>query len=265
MIKQAIHFKRSLKVVLFIAQKRGLFYVLKYCLKTLRKQPVDFFFELRFLFYNKRGIEIGGPSKVFLPGGLFPIIEVCKEIDNVNYKETTIWGYSKSSLYRKTIICEASCLGEYVGGEKYDFLCTSNVIEHLANPLKALFKWKHVIKKGGIMVIVFPNKDLTFDHRRPPTTIKHIIDDFKNDVDEKDLSHLVEIMKLHDITLDPHAGTFKDFVIRSLKNYEYRCLHHHVFTLSSLTRILTTFLKMEIIFAGELPLNNLILVAKRIY
>jgi len=114
------------------------------------------------------------------------------------------------------------------------------------------------------MVIVFPNKDLTFDHRRPPTSIKHIVDDFKNDVDEKDLSHLIEVIKLHDIALDPHAGTLRDFVIRSLENYKYRCLHHHVLTLSSLTKILTVFLKMEIIFAGELPLNNLILIVRRI-
>lgn len=263
MKRRFIKFKRTINVILFIAAKRGLSYILKYVVLRLRKQPVNIFFELSSLFSDKRGIEIGGPTKIFLPEGIFPVISVSKKVDNVNYKEETIWGRSKSRFYRKTIICEAASL-EHIRDGEYDFLITSNVIEHLANPLKALLEWKRVIKSGGVMVIVFPNKDLTFDHKRQPTTIDHVINDFKNNVDERDLSHLMEIIALHDITLDPEAGTFKDFVIRSLKNYEYRCLHHHVFTLSSLTKLLKEFLGMEIIFAGELPLNNLIIVSRKI-
>ena len=140
MKRKLIQFKRIIKALLFITVKRGLSYVLKYIVLRLRRQPIDVFFELSFLFFNKRGIEIGGPSRIFLPRGFFPVIEVAKEVDNVNYKEITIWGCSKSPFHRKTIVCEATCLGEYVKDEEYDFLITSNVIEHLANPLKALLQ-----------------------------------------------------------------------------------------------------------------------------
>jgi hypothetical protein len=53
--------------------------------------------------------------------------------------------------------------------------------------------------------------------------------DYKNNIGEDDLSHLEEILKLHDLSLDPPAGTFEQFKARSLKNIENRCLHHHVF------------------------------------
>ncbi|MBS7605788.1 MAG: methyltransferase domain-containing protein [Ignisphaera sp.] len=263
MKRKLIQYLRTVKVILFITIRRGLPYIIHYVSLRLRKQPIEAFFRFSFLFSNKRGVEIGGPSKIFLPKGIFPVISVSKEVDNVNYREKTIWGETNSHFYRKTIICEAASL-KPIKDKEYDFLITSNVIEHLANPLKAFLEWKRIIKSGGIMLIVFPNKDLTFDHRRRPTTIDHIIDDFKNNVDEQDLSHLIEIIELHDITLDPYAGTFKDFIIRSLKNYEYRCLHHHVFTLSSLIKLLKEFLGMEIIYANEIPLNNLIIIARRI-
>ena len=171
-------------------------------------------------------------------------------------------GEIKLPFYRKTIICEATNLSQ-IKDEEYDFLITSHTIEHLANPLKALYEWKRVLKKKGIMLIVFPNKDLTFDHKRPITNVDHIVNDFKNKVDETDLSHLMEIIKFHDISLDPSAGTFKDFVLRSLQNYKYRCLHHHVFTESSLAKILREFLGMKIVLIRELPLNSIVLIARK--
>jgi hypothetical protein len=54
------------------------------------------------------------------------------------------------------------------------------------------------LKNNGILLFVLPQKEGTFDHKRSVTTIKHLIEDFENDIDEDYLSHLPEILKLHD-------------------------------------------------------------------
>lgn len=114
----------------------------------------------------------------------------------------------------------------------YDFLLSSNCLEHVANPLKALFEWHRVLRPGGYLILVLPRKDGTFDHRRSVTTFEHIFSDFKKGVGEDDMTHLEEILQLHDLSLDPPAGTLEQFRARSLKNGENRTLHHHVFDLS---------------------------------
>ena len=56
-----------------------------------------------------------------------------------------------------------------------------------------------------------------------------MFEDFKNGTGEDDLTHLPEILELHDLACDVGAGTFEQFRARSLENFSNRCLHHHVF------------------------------------
>jgi hypothetical protein len=86
-----------------------------------------------------------------------------------------------------------------------------------------------VAKPGGAIIVVLPYYRRTFDHRRRPTSVEHMVEDFQLGRDESDLTHLPEILELHDLALDPAAGTLANFRERSLRNFENRCLHHHVF------------------------------------
>ncbi len=111
----------------------------------------------------------------------------------------------------------------------YDFVISSHVLEHVANPIQALWEWVRVLKDDGLFVLVVPHKDGTFDHRRPVTSLHHLIQDFDRKTTEADTTHLEEILALHDLRKDPEAGDFEAFRERSMKNLENRCLHHHVF------------------------------------
>lgn len=195
-------------------------------------------------FRNKKGIEIGGPSSFFAGMKGYPIYEYSATLDNVNFSDKTIWeGEIKSSVFQylphksgRQFIAEASNLSE-IPDETYDFLLSSHCLEHCANVLKTVNEWKRVVKSKGLIFLILPNKAQTFDHRRDVTSFSHLIEDFKNNTGEDDLTHLSEILDNHDLSLDPPAGTLEEFQQRSLQNFSNRCLHHHVFDLPLLKKV----------------------------
>jgi hypothetical protein len=80
------------------------------------------------------------------------------------------------------------------------------------------------------MLLTLPNPDFTFDWRRPITTLEHMKRDYELGTPESDLTHLEEVLSLHDLSRDPGAGTHKDFRQRCLENLKFRAIHHHVFS-----------------------------------
>jgi ubiquinone/menaquinone biosynthesis C-methylase UbiE len=133
---------------------------------------------------------------------------------------------------------------------KYDFIISSHCLEHIANPLKAIEEWIRVIKKGGFILLLLPDKDYCFDHDRPITEFSHLIEDFQNNTTEDDLTHLNEILELDDWKMHLDSRTFEEFRKKSLNNYENRSLHHHVFDLALLTEIFNNF-RLEVILTYE--------------
>ncbi|MGH2649529.1 MAG: methyltransferase domain-containing protein [Ginsengibacter sp.] len=120
----------------------------------------------------------------------------------------------------------------------YDFVLSCNNLEHMANPLKAVLEWKRILKKDGVMILVLPNKEANFDHKRPYTSIEHLINDYNSKTAEDDMTHLIEILKLHDLKRDPQARFYDNFVARCNDNFKNRCMHHHVFNQQLLKNIM---------------------------
>lgn len=187
---------------------------------------------------DKVGLEIGGPSPIFAKNGLFPIYPFVKRLDNCNFSQQTVWEGSLSEGMHfhydgdhppsRQFIRDAVDL-HGISADAYDFVLSSHNIEHIANPLRAFREWLRVLKDSGIIVLAVPHLDGTFDHNRPVTPLRHIVEDFQNNVGEDDLTHLPEILALHDLQLDPLAGSIENFRKRSEQNQENRCLHQHVF------------------------------------
>ena len=59
----------------------------------------------------------------------------------------------------------------------YDFVISAHVIEHLEDPLGAIRNAIRVLKRGGIFILVVPDRRFTFDKGRPPTPLAHVIAD----------------------------------------------------------------------------------------
>ncbi len=193
---------------------------------------------VRALLQHKFGLEIGGPSSVFGDAGALPLYKFLGGLDNSVFSLETIWegkrseGLTFSFHYHKAngfnyIRDATDLLG--IPNHHYDFLLSSHCLEHIANPVKALKEWIRVLKPGGYFLVLLPDYRRTFDHRRKPTSVEHMLQDYVFETDETDLTHLQEILALHDLSLDLAAGTKDEFRQRSLRNFENRCLHHHVF------------------------------------
>lgn len=70
------------------------------------------------------------------------------------------------------------------------FVASSHVLEHVANPLAALSEWFRVIRHGGIIYMVIPDRRRTFDHLRPLTHPAHMLTDSRNRVTQSDGTHI---------------------------------------------------------------------------
>ena len=75
---------------------------------------------------------------------------------------------------------------------KFDFVITIHVLEHLTNPIKALLEWNRVVKEGGYIFTAIPQKEKTFDRYREKTPMIHLLDDFRYDVGPLDATHIIE-------------------------------------------------------------------------
>lgn len=186
----------------------------------------------------------------------------------MNFSNETIWeGQIKEEFFNfenkvlgKQFIKEASIL-DGIEPNQYDFVISSEMIQHIANPLRALYEWKRILVNDGFLILIVPNMNRTFDHRRELTTLQHLIDDYNNNTGEDDLTHLAEILKKHDLSRDQLAGSFEQFKNRSENNFKIRALHHHVFN-ETLVKEMLTFTGFKIIDI-ELFFTIIIVLAKK--
>jgi SAM-dependent methyltransferase len=194
---------------------------------------------------GSHGLEIGGPSAVFETTGLLPVYPVLGDIDGVQWAARTTWheldreqGYRPEGTRRGELhLLDDVDLGA-LPDDSYDVVVSSHVLEHIANPLRALAAWRRVTRPQGQLLIVAPHMAGTFDRRRPLTPLEHIVEDFEREVGEDDLTHLEETLRLHDRALDAEAGDDKAWFERRRSNVATRLLHHHTFTTPSLLALL---------------------------
>lgn len=220
---------------------------------------------------GKIGLEIGGPSHAFSNSGIMPLYKHAKRIDGINYTNKTIWSDNNKEEYYdkvgnvlgKQYILDGTNLeiGKLFQREVYDFILSSNNLEHIANPLKAIEQWISVLRIEGILIIIVPNKNCMFDHKRSIVDFSHLKSDYDNNIDENDMTHYEEIIREHDLKMDPRAGTKDEFIERSNKNYENRCFHQHVFDFQVLEEI-GKFFNLGIINEVDLTYENLIIYKK---
>ena len=225
----------------------------------------------RLIFEGKRAIEIGGPSKIFGDAGNLPVYTLLQHVDNCLFSNSTIWTgdvqngctyyYQDGKAPGTQFVCEGGSL-EGIPASSYDLVLSSHCLEHMANPLQALQGWKRVLKTGGCILLVLPHKDGTFDWKRPVTPVAHLIQDYEQNMGEDDLTHLPEILALHDMNRDEAAGSKEQFEQRCLNNARFRGMHHHVFTTRSVVEMMDRA-DFQLLEVGAFKPHNIVVLAAK--
>lgn len=124
--------------------------------------------ELAHLYCQGEGLEIGGSAHN--PFGL--------KTRNVDFtKEMTPFKEEEVRRCGEYLPVDIEAPGDRipVPDESQDFVVSSHVIEHFPDPMTALLEWYRVVRKGGIIFIIAPHKERTFDKDRPRTTLQELI------------------------------------------------------------------------------------------
>jgi SAM-dependent methyltransferase len=118
--------------------------------------------------------------------------------------DAPIPGFSPRPIYidRFKEFGRAACTADYYGdacqlpfhSNSLDYVASSHVLEHVANPVAALAEWYRVLRPGGIIYLVVPNRLATWDHTRPLTPVEHLLDDYVHGTTNCDATHIDEFV-----------------------------------------------------------------------
>jgi SAM-dependent methyltransferase len=120
-----------------------------------------------------------------------------------------------------------------------DYVASSHVLEHVANPVAALLEWHRVLVSGGLIYMVVPDRRYTFDRNRNLSTPQHIWEDYEKNVTQCDGTHIDEFVQGADWSLYrsdiPEGGVADDkadlqsLYTNTIKNGAEINIHFHVF------------------------------------
>ena len=236
-------------------------------LRRALRRPIPGHHVVQAALRGQSGLEIGGPTKLFRRD--LPIYRVVRALDGVNFSHTTVWEgtLTEGRTFRwgrrglgHQYICDATDLGR-IADARYDFVLSSNNLEHIANPLKAMAEWVRVLRPGGHLLLVLPRKESNFDRRRPITPFRHLLDDHEQGTTEHDLTHVEEIVALHDYRMTPDTASAEALRARGVENFENRCLHHHVYDPALIEQVLR-HAGLEPVWAASTGTDHLMLGRK---
>ena len=129
------------------------------------------------------------------------------------------------------VIDDAETLATVADG-RFDFLIAAHVIEHMRNPIGALVNWLRVVRDGGLVYLIVPDKRRTFDRLRVRTTLEHMVLDYEQPSRERDFEHFLDyaVFVQHAMT-DQAIGE-----ATRLRDTDYS-IHFHVFLPQDVVRL----------------------------
>jgi len=135
-------------------------------------------------------------------------------------------------LVEPDILGDAATL-EGVESESFDFLVSAHVIEHMPDPVGSLKNWLRVIKNGGLLYLIVPDKRAIFDKNRMRTTLEHLILDYEQPSLNRDFEHFL------DYAIHVHGKEGQEAIddARKLVAEDYS-IHFHVFIPTDIVNLL---------------------------
>ena len=129
-----------------------------------------------------------------------------------------------------------------IGDGSQDFVIASHVIEHLANPLAMLLEIYRVLRKGALLVLLVPDRHKTFDRDRQPTSLSHVIDEYRDDIRTVDDAHILDFIRGTSAlrTVDDGVEIANpELMSDEIGIHRQRSVHAHVWDLDEFSEMMT--------------------------
>ena len=78
---------------------------------------------------------------------------------------------------------------------QFSFVICNHVLEHVANPFRAVQELFRIVRPGGHVAVAIPDMRYTFDHDRPLTSFAHLWSDYETGVTENSDEHYIEFIR----------------------------------------------------------------------
>ena len=131
------------------------------------------------------GIEIGAAAHN--PFGLKICLNVAPDYDFEFFKQSQI--ELCGEYYKIDIVGTASSIP--VESNKFDYVVSSHVIEHVSDPIQAFCEWNRILKPNGIIFMIFPKRNaLPSDVGRPLSEIADFVKSWNGKVFSEESGHI---------------------------------------------------------------------------
>ncbi|KAJ1462837.1 hypothetical protein M885DRAFT_504227 [Pelagophyceae sp. CCMP2097] len=227
------------------------------------------------LVQGRRALEIGGPSPNDV--NIYALLASCDNLalfDDVHHNRL---GYTDGApfeplfdgvAYGRQIVGDAANLTNHVAVASYEVVYASHVLEHMQDPFGALLGWDRVLEPGGVMFLILPWRETTFDRLRSPDTLERLLQ--KHVRAKADASYLMEgfeqTVRAMDMKMDhgfPPGSDHQALRERTLNSpLGMQMLHWHVFDFA-LIRNLLDCLGYEIIAMDLIRPFHQVVVARK--
>ena len=104
-----------------------------------------------------------------------------------------------------------------------DFVIASHVLEHLAEPIGFVAEIHRVLRPGGVALVLLPDRHRTRDRDRGPTSLAHLVAEYRDEVKEVSDAHLLEWLEHRGMPL----GTTAEERMQTLDRHRRRSIHVH--------------------------------------
>jgi SAM-dependent methyltransferase len=177
---------------------------------------------LSLTFLSGEGIEIGALSSPFPVKAGVVVRNVDRmDVDSLRKQYPEL---ADKDLAKVDIVDDGETLG-LVGNESQQFVVASHFVEHAKNPIGFYLACSRVLRKGGVLLLVVPDKRHTFDVDRPLTSIEHVIGDHTLGHEAQKRTHCEEIVCCQ----QKLSGDAAEIAIERMLQSDYS-YHWHVWT-----------------------------------
>ena len=183
-------------------------------------------------FLSGRGLEIGA---LHIPARLPPrcTVDYCDIMPKIEalklFPELV-----NESIVDATFLCDLDKEGLYLFHDNtFDFVILNHVIEHIANPIKAIKEIFRVTR--GLVVISAPDKHFTFDKPRQLTPFDHLMTEYTNNITSVSDDHYIDLLR----AINPDAFNHGEKALQdAIDQQRVRREHAHVWSSESFKKFL---------------------------